>query len=189
MSSRITGLSHSNLSKIPYPCRTCTYWIDTDKVKLILKEWGTCGFVIFEDNNPVGYTLFGPPSYFPKIAEYPAGPVGEDAIFLACMYIMPDNRGSGLGEKLLMDIEKHVLKRKYKALELFGSRSDDLIPANPIRFYLERGFYIKKDDDRFPLLRLDVKSLVAWQENVEAALKQLSKPLSSPYPKKAPVPL
>lgn len=203
---RIAALNHSNLSKIPNPCRSCTYWLEVNKelgklgvkeleslqavrIKRILTEWGNCGFIAYDDKQPVGYALFGPPSFFPKIGEHAAGPVSPDAIFLACIHIMPDHRGSGIGEQLLMAVEKQVLKKKYKALELFGARADNAVPANPMQFYLERGFYIKRDDHRFPLLRLDVKSLAAWHESVEAALKQLSKPLGATYPKKAPVPL
>lgn len=207
MGRNVKLLTQSNFVDIPYPCRSCIHWSPADKltcefpgdsaeeikknlINQISREWGNCGFLLYDEKAVVGYGLYGPPEYFPKSNDYIAGPVGSDAIFLACIFIVADARRLGGGQQLLIAIEKQMHKQKFKAIELFASKTDDTVPGNPIDYYLNRGFYIKKDDLQFPLLRMDMKSLAAWQSNVEAAIKSLSRPLKKrQIPNKAPVPL
>lgn len=206
MSRRIVPLTVSNVEDIPYPCRTCAHWLDTDhdvnkltddqveefqteRVRRILRDWGSCGFIAYADEEPVAYTLYGPPEYFPRTQEYRAGPVSPDAIFLACIYVDSDLRGHGVGQHLLVMVEKQMHRAKFKAIEIFANRRPEGVPVNPVDFFLGRGFYVKKDDRQFPLLRLDLRSLAVWQRNVEAALESISRPLTPAVPKKAPVPL
>ncbi len=49
-----------------------------------------------------------------------------------------------------------------------------------LAFLLENGFTIVRPDPRYPLLRLDLKSLVLWQDNLEAVLESLRFPMRVP---------
>jgi GNAT superfamily N-acetyltransferase len=206
MGRKIVSLKENNLQELPILCRTCLHWeglqgseLDLDvkeaeslkiaRLKSILSEWGECGVLILEDGEPLGYACYGPSEHFPKVREYRTGPVSKDAIFLACLYVSPRGRGKSMGRQLLQAVQKNLYKKNFKAIETFANKTPDEAPSSPVEFYLKNGFYILRDDREFPLMRLDIKALVPWQESVEAALDSLTLPLKRKAVKKAPVPL
>ena len=80
---------------------------------------------------------------------------------------MPESRNLGVGKKLLMSIEKDLIKDKIGSIESIGKRLNDDMdieeyinsPIIPVKFLIKNGFYIKKNDNLFPLLRLDLNSI------------------------------
>lgn len=204
MGRKIISLSHDKLDNFPSLCQGCLHWekvspddlepqqakrIKVEHVKKILSSWGNCGHILYDNGEALGFVYYGLPKHFPRIKYYSAGPVSRDALFLACLYISPEIRGQGCGRRLLQASQKDLFKRKFKAIETFGKKTSSEVPCGPVDFYLKNGFYILRDDREFPLMRLDLKSMVAWQESVEAALESLKAPLAQRTPKKVPVPL
>ena len=96
--------------------------------------------------------------FFPTAAEYPAGPVSGDAVFLACLFIpAAEQRERGLGSALLCAILKELRVRGLGAVETFARRGNPENPSGPVEFYLKRGFRVIREDPEFPLLRLELR--------------------------------
>jgi len=112
MNTKILDLTEENLAEAPeweaYPfsCKYCLYWEHPELcldpaagvreerfakklawLRRVRKEWGSCGKLLFVGNEPVGYAQYAPAQFFPGALEYPAGPVSEDAVLLACLFI------------------------------------------------------------------------------------------------------
>lgn len=170
MSVNIAALGLFNLDDVPEECAACALWgIETrDNIERLLREWGPCGFLAYEEKTPIGFALFGPGKYFPKSGLYPAGPVSKDAIFIACVFVAPDSRDIGIGARLLIAVQTEAVKRDFKALEAIAVRDGNSAPAVPLEFYFENGFYIVKDDRRHPRVRLDIGSLEVRPETAAA---------------------
>lgn len=176
----IKDITESNLNDIPEPCRSCLYWsfpeefewtkrevskyrqrFEAKKKQWILqtlKEFGSCGKILYHNNVPIGYAEFGPSSYFPQIKEYKSQPVGkieEGIVFLSCLFICEKNlRGHGLGEKLFDSVIADLKRRGFKVVETFALRGSPNNPSGPIEFYLKKGFHIKDETSpEFPLVR------------------------------------
>ncbi len=189
MARRVAALRPSNLDDIPAPCRACPQWnLKTrDNVERLLREWGACGFIVYEDKLPAGFVMYGPAKYFPKSGLYPAGPVSKDAIFLSCLYVTPEAREKGLGKRLLNAVEKTSIKREFVAIEALASRDQQRPPLVPLDFFSKEGFYILRDDRRHPLVRMDIKSLAAWHEKAGEAIEKLAiRPAKAPVKVPAP---
>lgn len=206
MGRRIVRFSRDKLGNLPSLCRTCLYWegvpeedlsqtseqaaqAKREHIKGVLSEWGNCGQILYDNGNPVGFAYYGAAENFPRSRFYAAGPVSRDAAFLCCIYVAGDARGQGRGKALLVAMQRDLYRRKIRAVETFGKLSESDAPCGPAGFYLTNGFRILREDPEFPLLRMDIKQMVAWQESVEQALKSLKAPLAPHPPKKAPVPL
>jgi len=88
----------------------------------------------------------------------------------------------GAEKRLLMELEKDLLKKNIKAIEAIGKRPDDDIdedefensPLVSFKFLINNGFYLKKNDDQYPLLRLDLKSIAREFSREEISLKKLA---------------
>lgn len=125
-----------------------------------LKEFGSCGKILYYNNKPVGYTEYGPPHRFPKINEYKSQPVRrikEGVVFLSCLYITDKNlRGKGHSKKLLDNIITDLKKRGFKTIETYARKGSPENHSEPMELYLKRGFHIKYEaNPEFPIIRLN----------------------------------
>jgi GNAT superfamily N-acetyltransferase len=199
MKRRIISISLDCLKDLPAPCRCCYYWESSisDKLKgeekkkelkekwfqTTLLDWGECGKILYQASQVLAYAQYGPGFCFPRTANYLAGKVSEDAVFLSCLYVVPEVRGKGLGKIMLRAVEKDLYKRGVKALETIAGKTEkDYV--GPMDFYLKNGFFIRREDIQFPLLRIEFKSIVSWSVNLQVALDGIVIPL----PAKTPVP-
>jgi GNAT superfamily N-acetyltransferase len=115
----------------------------------------------------MGLILAGNYYLFPRLKDFNVFPPDFESIFLGCIHVVPEYRGMGVGKRLLVEIEKELLKEKVKSIESIGKRLNDDIdeeqywnsPLIPFKFLMNNGFYLKKNDTLFPLLRLDLKSI------------------------------
>ncbi|MBC7220700.1 GNAT family N-acetyltransferase [Candidatus Bipolaricaulota bacterium] len=121
------------------------------------REFGDCGRLLYAEGLAVGYAQYGPPSFFPTAGSYPAGPVSDDAVFLACLFVPSRaHRGRGWGSVLLQDVLRELRRRGVSAVETFARVGNAENPSGPVGFYLRHGFEVLRDDPEFPLLRLNL---------------------------------
>jgi len=121
----------------------------------------------FSGRKCIGVLFAGRYYLFPKLKLFNIYPPDNDSIFLGCIYVMPEYRNLGVGKKLLISIEKDLIKYKVASIESVGKRLNDDMeleeyinsPIIPVKFLIKNGFYIKKNDNLFPLLRLDLNSI------------------------------
>ncbi|MCA1824057.1 MAG: GNAT family N-acetyltransferase [Mycobacteriales bacterium] len=201
MARRLANITLDNLDDLPRRCRRCVFWEldpvarsraeeagDTDFekeawVSATLLEWGSCGKVVYVDGVAAGFAMFAPPAYVPRSVAFPTSPVSADAVLLMTAHVLPEFGGMGLGRMLVQGLVKDLTRRGVRALEAFGDRKWEapgcVLPAD---YLLSVGFKTVRPHPRYPRLRLDLKSVVSWREDVEVALERL---LSSMTPEGA----
>jgi len=193
MARRVARLTVDTLGHLPLTVRTCLDW-ELDPVRRhrigdvesataekeawvshVLLEWGSCGRVVYVDDVPAGFVLYAPPRFFPGSASLPTAPVSEDAVQLATAQVFAEYAGGGLGRVLMQEMVKDLMERgDHRAVECFGSAGGQ--PDRcllPVEFLLEVGFKTHRPHPRSPRMRLELKSVVSWREEVEAALERL----------------
>ncbi len=192
MSRRVANVTLDNLDDLPVRCRKCVFW-ELDPVarsraeesgdsafekeawvSATLLDWGSCGKVVYVDSVPAGFALFAPPAYIPRAVAFPTSPVSADAVLLMTGQIIEEFTGQGLGRVLIQSVAKDLLRRGVRAIEAFGDAQGKpghcLLPAD---YLLAVGFKTVRPHHRWPRLRLELKSVVTWREDVEVALERL----------------
>ena len=147
-------------------CRYCAYWETTGtypraEPRSILehrkrdcyRQQGVGGKIAYLTNQAVGYAQYGPAAAFPRVAEYAAGPPTADALFLACLFVLPGARGKGIGRALIEAVEAEAAHSGRPAVETFARRGSPNNPSGPLGFYLNRGYEVILGDAEFPLVR------------------------------------
>jgi GNAT superfamily N-acetyltransferase len=199
MARRLARLTLDNLDDLPAGCRACVFWerdaVERDRAERsgraaaekeawlsqVLLEWGSCGRVAYVDGVPAGYVLYAPPRYLPGVDSFPTAPVSEDAVLLATAMVQPDFAGAGLGRVLMQTVVKDLLKRGgIRALEAFGDSRAPAARAGvvggcvlPTDYLLSVGFKTSRPHPRFPRMRMDLRSVLTWRDEVETALEKL----------------
>ncbi|HEY2550508.1 MAG TPA: GNAT family N-acetyltransferase [Streptosporangiaceae bacterium] len=201
MSRRLASVTLDNLDDLPPRCRRCVFW-ELDPVSQaralevgdpalekeswissVLLEWGSCGKILYLDSVPAGYMLYAPPRYVPRSVVLPTSPVSSDAVLLMTAHILPDFAGGGLGRVLVQSLAKDLTRRGVKAIEAFGDlRWDGPVCMIPADYLLAVGFKTVRPHNRYPRLRLELKTALSWREDVEVALERL---LGSMTPERA----
>ena len=156
----------------------------------VLLDWGSCGRVAYVDDEPAGFVVYAPPAYLVGSASMATAPISDDAVQLAAAEVFGPYTGAGLGRLLMQEVVKDLLQRGgIRAVEAFGTTStrttrldrgtravrhpgehECLLPAE----FLQRvGFKTQRPHPRTPRMRLELKSVVTWREEVEGALERL----------------
>jgi len=205
MSRKLRPLGGEHLDRLPPGCSGCAFWesggererrcgsvCDTETQRAwyrrVTDEWGTCGRVAFEDDEVLGFVKYAPSGYFPQAATFRSAPEDPSVPLISCLHITPDARHRGLGTVLLRACMSDLVQRGERRVESFGytdasARIDDM-PMLGMPFLLRHGFTVVRPDPHYPLLRLELKSLAVWQDNLEAMLDSLRFPLR--VPRRAP---
>lgn len=195
MSRKVVNLTLDLLTDLPSPCGSCVFWeldpvagaraVETGDpglekeawVSATLLEWGSCGKLVYVDDVPAGYVLYAPPAYVPRSLAFPTAPVSADAVLLMTARVIPEFAGSGLGRMLVQNVAKDLLRHNVRALEAYGDANPHgegaatcMIPAD---YLLSIGFKTVRPHPRFPRLRLDLRTVLTWREDVEVALERL----------------
>ncbi|MER5781053.1 GNAT family N-acetyltransferase [Streptomyces mobaraensis NBRC 13819 = DSM 40847] len=192
MGRRLVPLTLDNLPDLPKRCRACVFW-ELDPVSgeaalragrpelekeawisAVLLEWGSCGRVVYVDDEPAGFVLYAPPAYVPRATAFPTSPVAADAVQLMTAWLAPRFQGQGLGRVMVQTVAKDVLRRGFKAIEAFGdARWKEPACVLPADHLLAVGFKTVRHHPRYPRLRLELRSALSWKEDVELALDRL----------------
>lgn len=207
MARRLIGLSVADRDMLPSRCIGCVYWESpqalprecgaacdpaaaTEWVRTVAAEWGECGRVAVEDGAFLGFIKYAPAAYLPQALRLPSGPPIEGVPVLACMHVAPEARRRGLGGVLLRAALRDLTvrgERSVQAYALAGRTGFDNSPLVGVEFLLRNGFVVATPHPEVPLLKLDLKSLVSWSDNLEAVLDSLRIPIR--VPKRAPATL
>lgn len=152
-----------------------------------------CGGIIkaaFARGRCIGMLIAGDYYLFPRLKSFNVFPPDFKSTFLACIYIIPEYKNMGVGKRLLIEIEKQLIKEKLHSIEAIGKRMDDDMdeeeyensPLIPFKFLINNGFYLKKNDPLYPLLRLDLKSISfnSIREEVPVGRVALEKEIGTP---------
>jgi GNAT superfamily N-acetyltransferase len=190
MSRKIVRLTLDHLETFRAPCRTCLFW-ELDPVRRervtdpaaekdawmshVLREWGSCGRVALVDDRPVGYVVYAPEAFVPGAGGFPTAPVSPDAVLMTMAYVEPAYRGGGLGRMLVQGMARDLIKRGgVGAVEAFGdARGRGGHCVVPVDFLGGVGFKTHRPHQRYPRMRMDLRTAVTWRDEVEAAIERL----------------
>ncbi|MDP8971131.1 MAG: GNAT family N-acetyltransferase [Actinomycetota bacterium] len=209
MARRVHDLTLANLDELPTSCRACVFWEVAAAPRGPMTpagqgregkeawwqatqlEWGTPGKGLWLDDRLVGYATFAPGPHFPRTRQLRRA-VSEDALLLAALWVDPRARNRGFAKVLLHSVLRETQRRGGRALEAYGTRVAAPAPCVlPESFLLANGFSVLDDHQTLPLLRLDLRQTVRWQESVghavEGVLSALSRRERVPVPAPRPV--
>ena len=194
MSRKVVRMTLDHLAELDAPCRECVFW-ELDPVRrgrvdepaaekeawmsAVLRDWGSCGRLVLVDDRAVGYALYAPPAYLPGAGAFPTAPVSSDAVLLSAVYVEPDARGGGLGRMLVQGMARDLIERGgIGAVEAFGDTRGPGRPGarscvNPVDFLTSVGFKTQRAHATTPRMRMDLRTTLAWREELEGALERL----------------
>lgn len=208
MTRRLRDLSPELLDELPEACRACVFWEVADAARgpaadaetgrqrkeawwqATQLEWGTAGKTAYVDGRLAGFAAFAPAKHYPRATRL--GGASEDALLLATLWVAPDYRGAGLARVLLQSVLRETHRRGARALEAYADRrmaADSAAVRTCMLdegFLLANGFTILREHRTTPLLRLDLRQTVRWQESLSAALEGVAAALARR--ERAPVP-
>jgi len=190
---QVRALTRDNVHDLRVPCRGCTRW-ELDPVRSsrvsrdgssaeakaqwlssTLLEWGSCGQVIYVDDQPIGYITYAPPAFLPGLAAFPTTPVSPDAVGLGTVFVDPNYRGHGYGRILVQSAAADLVRRQVRAIEVVAHEKSAVCMV-PAEFLRAVGFSTVRAHLNTPRLRLDLRSTSTWREDVvEAALDRILK--------------
>lgn len=193
MSRKTVPLTLDNLDGLPQHCQRCLFWqldpvrrdrLDAHEsmrqkeawVSEVLREWGSCGRLAMVDDRAVGYLIYAPTAWVPGAQAFPTAPVSPDALVLTTVYVDPEWAGHGVGRLLIQGLAKDLVGRgEVRAVEAFGETRDRtaghcLVPAG---FLTSVGFKTQRAHPNHPRLRMELRSVLTWKDEVEQAVERL----------------
>ncbi len=200
MAQRVFGLTGATLERAPAVCQTCVWWQSregrtADKARWterVEDDWGAWGALYRDDDGRLlGSIQYGPSHLFPRAAELPAGPPGEDAVLVTCLYL---NARAALWveQSLFLAAIGEARDKGAKALEAFSYRYPEGESAYerflvhrtvfPRDFLADFGFQTVRTQGRVELSRLELGGLVPVVEGKRAAVLRAVKEAFAPAP-------
>lgn len=206
MTRRFRALDASITELMPGPCAACAFWESPEPLPLacgaacdgerarswmraIEERWGSCGRIVVDDGVPLGFVKYAPASAVPQAQNMPAGPPDPAAVLVCCMHIVPEARQRGLGKVLFQAALRDLVQRGERLVQAYGAAGSVDYATSPVvgvDFLVRMGFTPARPHPEVPLMQLELKSLAAWTDNLEAALEALRIPLR--VPERRPVP-
>ena len=184
MGRRLVSLTGDNVADLPAPCRSCVFWEaghrrpdaagKDDWLSAVLLDWGSCGRLLYVDGQLAAFAVYAPPQYVALRASASAEATGDDAVLLMPDRVLPQFAAAGLGRVLIQSVAKDVMRRKgVRAIEAVGdAQGHEHACVVPARFLTAVGFKTVHPHPRYPRLRLDLRSVVTWREEMEVALER-----------------
>jgi GNAT superfamily N-acetyltransferase len=196
MSRRLRALTMEGVAGLEQPCASCVYWESPDRLEVacgaacdeellrssfssVRREWGEYGRMALEDKTVLGFIKCAPARYFPQAHRLPTGAPDSSAPLITCLHVRDEARCGGLDRVLLQAALRDLHSRGERVVYAYGSVSGEPKgrPITDLEFLLEQGFTVERSHLVYPLLRLDLRTLATWTENLEAALESLLLPL------------
>ena len=169
MKPHVVDIDLENLYLTPKECMRSVFWeLDEEDPDLdpffqkeewfssTLLEWGRCGKLVMEDEEALAFSQYAPGTLFPRLRRFRTGRVSADAAYLSYCFVVEGHRRRGLGLQLVRAIARDVVERGYVALEAIGDRRWEGDWLLPYEFLHRIGFHVLHDDERYPLMRLDL---------------------------------
>ena len=192
MSRKIVDISLDLVPSLPPEALESCYWELTEDVEgadarfqkeewfsTTLLEWGPCGKLAMDGDTAEGFAQYGPAPLFPRLQQFRAGKVCM-AVYLANCYVTRKGRGRGLGTTLVRAVARDLVDRGYEAIEALGDREWAGGWILPAEFLGANGFAVVRDDPRFPLMRLELRTAV--EPETAKARASVSMPAGAPAP-------
>jgi len=196
MARRIRPLTVERVGELPEPCGSCALWEASGPgapecgpaadrkalegwISTVRSGWGECGMIVYEGGDPLGFVKYAPAMFFPRASHMPSGPPDSDAVLIACLHVLADVRDVGLGKVLLQAAMRDLVSRKEKVVEAYAAAETidrERSPLMGLEFLMSQGFRVVRPHPFYPLMRLELKSLVSWTDNVEAVLDAIQLP-------------
>ncbi len=127
-----------------------------------LSVFGTYAKVLEIDGEPAAYCQFGPLSAYPRAQRvrdlYRQLPSAPLPAVITCIATTAAARGQGLARHLVAEVVADLAGRGFAAVEAYpepGARPDTTSAATAA-FWVECGFTIAVDDERFPVVRREL---------------------------------
>jgi len=197
MARRLRWLAPERVDDLPDMCARCSYWetpsagepccgenCDQEALRAwianVRADWGECGRIAYEGDRVLGFVKYAPPSYFPTVRSMPSGVPDSDAVLIACLHVSATARHAGLGKVLMQAALRDLTSRREKAVEAYaaaGTVDREHTPLMSVEFLLRQGFSVTRPHPLYPLMRLELKQLAAWTDNLEAVLEALTLPV------------
>jgi hypothetical protein len=151
------------------------------KLGIFINNGGTVK-AAFKNRYCLGILCAGSCNLFPRLRSFKVYPPDPRSTFLGCIYAEPSQRGEAIKKRLLIELEKDLIRKKAYSIETIGKRLDDDIddeefensPLLSFKFLINNGFYLKKNDQLYPLLRLDLKSIAGDFSLEGSVLKKIA---------------
>lgn len=184
MGRKIVSLTRDNVADLPAPCRDCSLWelagnasgpsTKGEWVSSVLLDWGSCGRVLYVDDEVAGFATYAPPQYVDGAHAFVGTSVSADAVQLMTARILPAHQGAGLGRILIQSVAKDLMgRRRVRGIEAFGDaqgrENGCVVPA---AFLTAVGFETVQPHPRYPRLRLDLRGVLTWRDDVELAVER-----------------
>jgi ribosomal protein S18 acetylase RimI-like enzyme len=144
-------------------------------IRQVMDEWGDCGRLVWGDEGLIAYVKYAPPGFFGAKAGGIAARISSDAVLLSGLCVDSDLAGQGFAKLLISAVEKDLVARSETALEAFALHVPAEIPTatRPVEFYERNGFRLRQPDPALPVMRLELKTILSWTENLDAVVEAL----------------
>lgn len=135
------------------------------KLKLLgrgLGIFGSYAKVLLADDEAVAYCQFGPLSAYPRALRlrdlYRQLPQAPLPAVITCIATSADVRRRGYALRLVQEVCRDLAGRGFAAVEAYpeAGADEDATPAAGSEFWLRAGFTLAVDDDRYPVMRLEL---------------------------------
>jgi len=124
--------------------------------------FGSYAKVLLADDLPVAYCQFGPLSAYPRAGRlrelYPQLPDSPLPAVISCIATTADARRQGHARRLVEDVCGDLAERGFAAVEAYPDLTlaeNETSGARP-GFWHSLGFITAVDDERFPVMRLEL---------------------------------
>ena len=197
----LTGLT---LLTAPGVCHECIWWqsrgrrgIDKERwMERVEEEFGAFGTVYYDgDGRVLGSMQYGAAPLFPRAQELPGGPPSEDAMLVACAYVV-DEAAPWVLQSLFLAAIGEARDRGAASVEAFAYRYPEgessyerfrvhktVFPAD---FLEDFGFRVVRAAGRVGLARLELGGLQPVLEGRREKVLRLLKEAFVPEPLPAP---
>lgn len=201
---KLAPLTKLTLVTAPSVCHECVWWqsrghrrIDKDRwMERFELEFGAFGTVYYDgDGRVLGSMQYGPAPLFPRAYELPAGPPSDDAMLIACAYVVGESTPWVLQSLFLAAIGEardrgaaHVEAFSYRYPE--GESAYERFRVHktvfPADFLGDFGFRVVRSAGPVGLARLELGGLQPVLEGRREKVLRLVKEAFVPEPVPAP---